>query len=103
MSKFFFLVSGLCIIYEEFTEEGQRLVRKGKKREKNQSEIARGTEGLRRSSLVRVFCLGDRDGQKSVSLARSLARWLAHWGNIAGLGLALRGWVRVSISCQRNF
>ena len=83
MSKFFFLVSGLCIIYEEFTEEGQRLARKGKKREKNQSEIASGTEGLRRSSLVRVFGIGDRDGQKSVSLA--------HWSNIAGLGIARLG------------
>jgi hypothetical protein len=88
MSKFFFLVSGLCIIYEEFTEEGQRLARKGKKREKNQSEIASGTEGLRRSSLVRVFGIGDRDGQKSVSLARSLARSLT---GVISLGLALRG------------
>jgi len=89
-SFFSFLVSDFSrtfIIYEEFTEEGQRLEKERKGR-KIQSEIASGTEGLRRSSLVRVFGLGDRDGRKSVSLAR----WLA--GSLAGvisLGLALRG------------
>ena len=68
----------MCIIYEEFTEEGQRL--EGNKREKIQSEIASGTEGLRRSSLVRVFGIGNRDGRKSVSLT-----------GVISLGLALRG------------
>ena len=33
-----------------------------------------------------MFGTGDRDGQKSVSLARSLARWLA---GVISLGLAL--------------
>jgi hypothetical protein len=37
---------------------------------------------------VRMFGTGDRDGQKSVSLARSLARWLA---GVISLGLALGG------------
>jgi len=44
--------------------------RRGEKGRKIQSETASGTEGLRRSSLVRVFGIGDRDGRKSVSLAR---------------------------------
>ena len=77
----------MCIIYEEFTEEGQRLEKETKGR-KIQSEIASGTEGLRRSSLVRVFGIGDRDGRKSVSLPRSLARSLT---GVISLGLALRG------------
>ena len=34
---------------------------------------------VQRSSLVRVFGLGDRDGRKSVSLDRSLARSLDRW------------------------
>jgi hypothetical protein len=54
--------------------------RRGEKGRKIQSETASGTEGLRRSSLVRVFGIGDRDGRKSVSLA-----------GVISLGLALRG------------
>ena len=50
----------LCIIYEEFSEEGTT-ARKRKKGRKIQSENASGTEGLRRSSLVRVFGMGDVD------------------------------------------
>ena len=45
-------------------------LKKRKEGRKIQSETASGTEGLRRSSLVHVFGIGDRDGRKSVSLAR---------------------------------
>ena len=38
---------------------------------------------------MRVFGIGDRDGRKSVSLDRSIARSLAR--SIAGLGIARLG------------
>ena len=48
----------MYIDYEQFSEEATK---QGEKNGKIQSEIASGTEGLRRSSLVRVFGVGDRD------------------------------------------